>query len=81
LWRSRVVDRLHEEEIQDQSDLKHISIIEGARMSLTDSVIDIHFTESRFDQLSDIFDELFEKEISHNYNVFQTDRQTDKLDF
>jgi hypothetical protein len=27
------------------------------------------------DQLSDIFDELFEKEISHNYNVFQTDRQ------
>jgi hypothetical protein len=25
--------------------------------------------------LSDIFDELFEKEISHNYNVFQTDKQ------
>ena len=44
-------------------------------MSLTGSVIDIDFNESRFDQLSDIFDELFEKEISHNYNVFQTDRQ------
>jgi len=44
-------------------------------MSLTGSVIDIDINESRFDQLSDIFDELFEKEINHNYNVFQTDRQ------
>jgi hypothetical protein len=73
----RLVDRLQEEEeIQNESDLKHIlPIIEGARMSLTGSIIDIDFNESRFDQLSDIFDELFEKEISHNYNVFQTDRQ------
>ena len=73
----RLVDRLQdEEEIQNESDLKHIlPIIEGARMSLTGSVIDIDFNESRFDQLSDIFDELFEKEISHNYNVFQTDKQ------
>ncbi|HET7389971.1 MAG TPA: hypothetical protein VFJ51_04030 [Nitrososphaeraceae archaeon] len=73
----RLVDRLQEEEeIQNESDVKHIlPIIEGARMSLTGSVIDIDFNESRFDQLSDIFDELFEKEISHNYNVFQTDRQ------
>ena len=73
----RLVDRLQEEEeIQNESDLKHIlPIIEGARMSLTGSVIDIDFNESKFDQLSDIFNELFEKEISHNYNVFQTDRQ------
>jgi hypothetical protein len=73
----RLVDRLQEEEeIQNESDLKHIlPIIEGARMSLTGSIIDIDFNESRFDQLSDIFHELFEKEISHNYNVFQTDRQ------
>jgi hypothetical protein len=72
----RLVDRLQEEENQNESDLKHIlPIIEGARMSLTGGVIDIDFNESRFDQLSDIFDELFEKEISHNYNVFQTDRQ------
>src|SRR5215831_17652954 len=73
----RLIDRLQEEEkIQNESGLKHIlPIIEGARMSLTGSVIDIDFNESRFDQLSDIFDELFEKEISHNYNVFQTDRQ------
>lgn len=73
----RLVDRLQEEEeIQNESDLKHIlPTIEGARMSLTGSVIDIDFNESKFDQLSDIFNELFEKEISHNYNVFQTDRQ------
>src|SRR5215469_2359325 len=73
----RLVDGLQEEEkIQNESDLKHIlPIIEGARVSLTGSVIDIVFNESRFDQLSDIFDELFEKEINHNYNVFQTDRQ------
>ncbi|MFZ0222997.1 MAG: hypothetical protein WAM42_15040 [Candidatus Nitrosopolaris sp.] len=44
-------------------------------MPLTGSVIDIDFNESKFDQLSDIFNELFEKEISHNYNVFQSDRQ------
>src|SRR5215469_15452912 len=73
----RLVDGLQEEEkIQNESELKHIlPIIEGARMSLTGSVIDIDFNESRFDQLSDIFDELFEKQINHNYNVFQTDRQ------
>src|SRR5215469_5014686 len=73
----RLVDGLQEEEkIQNESELKHIlPIIEGARMSLTGSVIDIDFNESRFDQLSDIFDELFEKEINHNYNVFQSDRQ------
>jgi hypothetical protein len=71
----RLVDRLQEEEeIQNESDLKHVLPIEGARMPLTGSVIDIDFNESRFDQLSDIF-ELFEKEISHNYNVFQTDKQ------
>jgi hypothetical protein len=46
----RLVDRLQEEEeIQNKSDLKHIlRIIEGARMSLTGSVIDIDFNESRF---------------------------------
>jgi len=43
----RLVDRLQEEEkIQNESDLKHIlPIIEGARMSLTGSVIDIDFNE------------------------------------
>ncbi|HXX98505.1 MAG TPA: hypothetical protein VEL11_15480 [Candidatus Bathyarchaeia archaeon] len=73
----RLADRLQEEEkIQNESDLKHIlPIIEGARMSLTGSVIDIDFNESRFDQLSDIFDEIFEKETNHKYSLFQTDKQ------
>jgi len=39
------------------------------------SMIDIDFNESRFGHLSDIFDEIFGKEISHNYNVLQTDKQ------
>jgi len=38
-------------------------------------MIDIDFNESRFGHLSDIFDEIFGKEISHNYNVLQTDKQ------
>jgi hypothetical protein len=73
----RLVDRLQEEEkIQNESDPKHIlPIIEGARMSSTGSVIDIDFNESRFDQLSDIFDEIFEKETNHKYSLFQTDKQ------
>lgn len=73
----RLVDRSQEEEkIQNESDQKHIlPIIEGARMSLTGSVIDIDFNELRFDQLSDIFDEIFEKEIGHKYSLFQTDKQ------
>lgn len=52
-----------------------VPIIEGVKMSLTGSMIDIDFNESRFGHLSDIFDELFGKEISHNYNVLQTDKQ------
>lgn len=73
----RLVDSLHkEEETANKSGLKQIlPIIEGARMSLTSSMIDIDFNESKFGQLSDIFDALFEKEISHNYNIYQTDRQ------
>ena len=50
-------------------------IFEGVRMSLTGSMMDIDFNESKFERLSNIFDELFEKEISNNYNVFQTDKQ------
>jgi hypothetical protein len=73
----RLVDRLQEdEEIQNESDLKHIlPIIEGARMSLISSVIDIDFNESRFGQLTDIFDEIFVKETNHKYSLFQTDKQ------
>lgn len=73
----RLIDSLQKHEgTENDSDLKNIiPIIEGVRMSLTGSMIDIDFNESKFGHLSDIFDELFEKEISHNYNVFQTDKQ------
>lgn len=73
----RLVDSLEKDEGTDKkSGVKNIvPIIEGVRMSLTGSMIDIDFNESRFGHLSDIFDELFEKEISHNYNVLQTDKQ------
>ena len=73
----RLVDSLQKDE-GTESDLglnNIIPIIEGVRMSLTGSMIDIDFNESKFGQLSSLFDELFEKEISHNYNVFQTDKQ------
>jgi hypothetical protein len=73
----RLVDSLHKDEgTENESGLKNIiPIMEGVRMSLTGSMIDIDFNESKFGHLSEIFDELFEKEISHNYNVFQTDKQ------
>jgi hypothetical protein len=73
----RLVDSLQKDEgTENESGLKNIiPIFEGVRMSLTGSMIDIDFNESKFGHLSDIFDELFEKEISQNYNVFQTDKQ------
>ena len=73
----RLVDSLQKDEgRENKSSVKNIvPIIEGLRMSLTGSMIDIDFNESRFGHLSDIFDELFGKEISHNYNVLQTDKQ------
>jgi hypothetical protein len=73
----RLVDSLEKDEgTENKSGVKNIvPIIDGLRMSLTGSMIDIDFNESRFGHLSDIFDELFEKEISHNYNVLQTDKQ------
>jgi len=73
----RLVDSLQKDEgTASEPGLNNIiPIIEGVRMSLTGSMIDIDFNESKFGQLSSLFDELFEKEISHNYNVFQTDKQ------
>ena len=83
----RIVDGLAKEEeareregggrgTENRSSFKDIfPIFEGVRMSLTGSMMDIDFNESKFERLSDIFDELFEKEISNNYNVFQTDKQ------
>ena len=73
----RIVDGMQKEEgLESRSNLRNIfPIFEGVRMSLTGSMMDIDFNESKFERLSDIFDEIFDKEISHNYNVFQTDKQ------
>ena len=50
-------------------------IVEGVRMSLTGSMMDVDFNELKFDQFSVILDEIFEKETNLNYNLFQTDKQ------
>ena len=73
----RLVDSLQKDEgTENESGLKNIiPVMEGVRMSLTGSMIDIDFNESKFGHLSEIFDELFDKDISNNYNVFQTDKQ------
>jgi hypothetical protein len=49
--------------------------LEDVRMSLTGSVKDVDFNESKFDQFSFILDEIFEKATNHKYNLFQTDKQ------
>jgi hypothetical protein len=73
----RLVDNLQNDEgIQSYPTVTNTHpIIEGARMSLTGNIIDIDFNEFKFDQLSYIFDQLLEKEINHDYNLFQTDKQ------
>ena len=48
--------------------------LEGARMSLTGSIIDVDFHEGEFEELSHMLDEIFEKENS-GYNLFQTNKQ------
>jgi hypothetical protein len=72
----RLVDNL-----QNKGDIDKISvnndypIVEDVRMSLTGSIIDVDFNESKFDQFSFILDEIFQKETNHRYNLFQTDKQ------
>ena len=72
----RIVDNLQSKRGADKiSDSNDYPIVEDVRMSLTGSIIDIDFNESKFDQFSFIIDELFEKETNHKYNLFQTDKQ------
>ena len=71
----RIVDGMQKEGLDNKSNLRDMFPIEGVRMSLTGSMMDIEFNESKFERLAGIFDEIFDKEISHNYNVFQTDKQ------
>ena len=48
--------------------------IEGARMSLTGSIIDIDFNYKEFDEIFDMLDEVFEND-SGSYNLIQTNKQ------
>jgi hypothetical protein len=74
----RLVDSLHKEEkTESNSTPNHDQsvIIEGVRMSLTGSIMDVDFNESEFDQLSHLLDEIFDKRSNFSYNLFQSDKQ------
>jgi len=74
----RLVDNL-----QSKGDIHKISasndypIVEDVRMSLTGSIIDIDFNESKFDQFSFILDEIFQKETNHKYNLTKQINKSD----
>ena len=69
----RFVDTLNKERQEKDKIIINYSL-QGARMSLTGSIIDVGFEDRGFDEISDILDEFFEKE-SGSYNIFQTNRQ------
>ena len=46
----------------------------GARISLTGSIIDIHFRDKEFDEIFNMLDEVFENE-SRSYNLIQANKQ------
>ena len=73
----RLVDNLQSEQGVDMLLVAKVDypIVEGVRMSLTGSMMDVDFNELKFDQFSVILDEIFEKETNLNYNLFQTDKQ------
>jgi hypothetical protein len=73
----RLIDNLQSEDDVDKISTANgdYPIVEGVRMSLTGSIIDVDFNESKFDQFSFILDEIFDKETNHNYNLFQTEKQ------
>src|SRR5215471_4821459 len=75
----RLVDNLHkEEEIENNStpdNNNQAAIIEGVRMSLIGSIMDVDFNESEFDQLSHLLDEIFDKRSNFSYNLFQSNKQ------
>src|SRR5919109_1990886 len=68
----RLADILEKQEQQEQNKSINTHPIDGARMSLTGSIIDIDF-DREFYELSNILDEVFEKETG--YNLFQTNKQ------
>jgi hypothetical protein len=67
----RLADALEEDEKKPGSNYYSLG---GARLSLISSIIDIDFDDREFDELSNILDEVFEKETS-SYNLFHTNKQ------
>jgi hypothetical protein len=68
----RFADILEKEKIDKEKKPINTHPMNGARMSLTGSIIDIDF-DRELDELSNILDEVFEKE--SGYNLFQTSKQ------
>jgi hypothetical protein len=69
----RFADTLDKEQ-QERDKLIINYSMQGARMSLTGSIIDVDFEDREFDEISNILDEFLEKE-SGSYNIFQTNKQ------
>jgi hypothetical protein len=76
----RFADSLRKEQRQDDNLIgnsgSHFG--EGTRMSLTGSIIDVDFDDTDFEQLSNILDEMIEKDNQSSpfyYNLFQTKKQ------
>jgi hypothetical protein len=68
----RFADVLEKEKQDEEKKPSNTHPMNGARMSLTGSIIDIDF-DRELDELSNILDEVFEKE--SGYNLFQTNKQ------
>ena len=69
----RFADTLNKERQEKDNSIVNYSL-QGARMSLTGSIIDVDFEDRGFDEISNILDEFLEKE-SGSYNIFQTNKQ------
>jgi hypothetical protein len=71
----RFADTLVKEK-QEKEESIMPSRLDGARMSLTGSIIDvaIDFNDTEFDQIFNMLDEVFENE-SSGYNLFHTNKQ------
>ena len=68
----RFADILEKEKQDEEKKPINTHPMNGARMSLTGSIIDIDF-DRELDELSNILDEVFEKQ--SGYNLFQTNKQ------
>ena len=76
----RFADILQKEQRKEDNMMgnKKADFGEGTRMSLTGSIIDVDFNDRDFEQLSNILDEMFEKDGRSSpfyYNLFQTNKQ------